>query len=90
MNARDKQLFEQARGLTPVLQVGKNGITTGTLNQLAADFSTKELLKVKLLKSFLDATGKDRKELAAELAALSQSRLIGVVGYVVILYKKHV
>jgi RNA-binding protein len=84
-----KELRARAKHLRPVLQVGKNGITQGTLNLVEHELGHKQLIKIKLLKGALPADAKkaDRERLAAEIATKSKAMLIEHVGNVVVLYR---
>ena len=87
MNPSDKRLADEARSLKAVMNVGKNGLTAGAVALLRRELDQKRLIKVKILKGYLDASGKDRKEAAAEIASLGQARLVQLVGYAAVLYK---
>jgi RNA-binding protein len=73
-----------AHPLKPVIQIGKEGVTTEVAQTVDDAFRTRELLKVKVLESApedADATG-------AELAAaVSDSHLVQVIGRTVVLYR---
>lgn len=75
------------RALAPVLNIGKHGITEGVIAQLERDFTTKELLKVKVLRTFLEASGKKTREIAADLAQMTGSSVVQVVGHTLTLRK---
>jgi len=79
-------LRDAARGLEPVLRIGKNGLTPGAVQEIIAQLKKKHLIKVKLLSAFLD--GKDKKIVAVELAAKTDATLVQLVGNVVVLYRK--
>ena len=81
-----KQLRLKAKALSPVLSVGKQGITKGVVQQLDEEIKRRELIKVRLLRTFLD--GKDKKAVAAELASFTKSKIIDQVGNVVVLYRQ--
>jgi RNA-binding protein len=81
----NRELKLRARDLKPVMSIGKNGITEGAIKQLDIDLETKQLIKVKLLKTFLDSH--DKKEVAEQLALMTKSKIVQIVGHTVILYR---
>lgn len=87
MNPQEKLLADQARSLKAVMNIGKNGMTQGSLQLLDRELDQRGLVKVKLLRSHLEASGKGRKEVAEELAMFAHARLVQVVGNVVVLYR---
>lgn len=80
-----KTLKERSKELEPILRVGKNGLGEGQINEIKRTLQLKKLIKVKFLKSFFE--GKDKKALAEDLAAKTNSILIDCVGNIVVLYK---
>ncbi len=81
-----KEQRTKARTLYPAMQIGKSGITDGLIRELQKQIKIKKLIKVKFLKSFIE--GKDKKELAAELAKKTNSVVILQIGNTVALAKK--
>lgn len=81
-----RALRREAQSLAPVMSIGKNGITAGSVTLLQRELDQKRLVKVKLLKAFVD--GNDRKEAAQRLASFSGALLVQVVGNVVVLAKR--
>ena len=79
------QLKEKAKTLEPVIRIGKNGFTENTIKEIKKQLNKKKLIKVKLLKAFISE--KNKKEVAKEIAQKTNSQLINLVGFVVILYK---
>jgi RNA-binding protein len=82
-------LRSQAKGLSAVLQVGKNGITDGTIDLIDRELEQKRLIKIKLLSSALPegASKSDRVRMAEDLASRTNSTLVEQVGHVIVLYK---
>jgi len=85
MNPKQK-LVEQAKFLEPILRIGKSGLTPGAIEEIKKQLKKRKLIKLKFLKPALE--GKDRKELAKEIAEKTGSELIHQVGFVVVLYKR--
>ena len=69
--------------LTPVVLVGKEGLSKALSEATLATLEQHELIKVKLGEN---AEG-DRRVLADQLAASTKSHLVGVVGRTVLLYR---
>ncbi len=70
-------------GLRPVVNVGKEGISSQVLHSIEEAYHNHELIKLKIERS----CPLDRKEAATELAAQSKSHLIQVLGRSVLLYR---
>lgn len=68
------------------LQIGKAGLTEGTINEIKKQIKQKRTLKVKMLRGFI--AGKDKKKVVDELLARTNTRLVRMVGFVVTLTKK--
>ncbi|MBU4202092.1 MAG: YhbY family RNA-binding protein [Candidatus Altiarchaeales archaeon] len=68
------------------IQVGKNGITDNLIAEIKEQLKKKKALKVKILKAA--RTEKSRKEIAAEVAQRTRSRLLQLRGNVFILSTK--
>ena len=79
------ELKKKAKHLEPVVRLGKNGLTEGALEQLDKVLKKQGLIKVKLLRSFVDQN--DRKEVAKELALKLKAELIDQIGFVIVLHK---
>ncbi len=69
--------------LTPVIQVGKNGVTPETVIATEEAFNTRELLKGAVLKMAPQAP----REAAEMLAERTRSQLVHVIGRKFVLYK---
>jgi len=81
-----KELVARSKLLEPVIRIGKSGLTEGIINEIKEQLKKKKLIKIKLLKAFIE--DKDKKKTAKEIAAKTDSELIHQVGFVVVLYKK--
>ncbi len=80
-----KELKKRARLLDPAARIGKNGLTEGTVEEIKRLLEKRKLIKVKFLSSAVK--GKNKKELAKELAQRTGAELIDMVGFVAILYR---
>lgn len=67
----------------PIVQIGKDGISDSVINNINNVFRTHELIKVTVMKSVSD----DIKEIAFDLARLTRSEMVQIIGRQVILYK---
>ena len=89
MDNRVKELRKRSKILSPVLQIGKNGVQDSNIDELKKELLLHELIKIKVFPTALpdDATKSDWKDLAADLAAKTNSLLVDQIGHVVVLYK---
>ena len=81
----NKKLKEKAKILEPVIRIGKNGLTESTIKEIKKQLNKKKLIKIKLLRAFI--SDKNKKEVAKEIAQKTNSQLIDLVGFVVVLHK---
>ncbi|AKB53202.1 YhbY family RNA-binding protein [Methanosarcina barkeri] len=79
------RLKAEANQLSPILNVGKNGVTDTLIEELNKQIKANRLVKVKVLKSAEE--GKDLKVIAEEIAAATRSTVIEVRGRTVVLYR---
>ncbi len=80
-----KRLAQEAKNLDAVTRIGKNGLTPSVIEEIILQLKQKRLIKIKLLKAFLE--GKDKKALAQDIANKTNAVLVQQVGFVVVLYK---
>jgi RNA-binding protein len=71
--------------LSPVVQIGKDGITDGVVDAAKAALLKHELIKVRVQSE----APVDRKDAASELASRTSSSLAQVLGRTFLLYKRH-
>ena len=79
------QLKSDASKISPVLNIGKNGVTEPLIEELNNKLKVNRLVKVRVLKSAEE--GKDLKTIADEIAVSTRSTLIDVRGRTVVLYR---
>ena len=79
-------LKRDAAHLTPLLNIGKNGVSDSLIEELLRQLKRNKLVKVKILKSALEDM--DRKAIAGEIAKRTGSRLIEIRGSSAVLYRK--
>lgn len=79
-----KYLRGLAHDLKPVVLIGKEGITDGTVRATDEGLAQHELIKVK----FNDYNKKDQKDtLMGELTIRTGSAQVGIIGHTAILYR---
>lgn len=78
-----KQLKGTAHHLKAILQVGKEGLTDQVISSVDEALTARELIKVK----FLETSEMEPKSDAGVLAEKLDAEVIGVIGFVVILYR---
>lgn len=78
MNNSFSDFKRNASRLSPILNIGKNGITDPLVEEVRQQLKRNKLIKVKILKTAL--ADKDRWELAAELSSRTGSVLIELKG----------
>ncbi len=78
-----KYLRGLAHKLRPVIQVGKNGISTELIKAVDEALNIHELIKVK----FVDFK-EDRKEFSQEIAERTSSETAGLIGNIAIFYRQ--
>lgn len=81
-----KQLREKAKLLEPTVRIGKNGLTDSAVEEIRKQVKKRGIVKVKMLRSFVE--GKKKKEVALKVAEQAESELIDSVGFVFVLKRK--
>jgi len=78
-----RHLRKLAHGRKPIVFVGEGGVSGAVMKALDAALLDHELVKVKLREP------ESKKQTAEELAERSGAELCGLVGHMVILYRRH-
>lgn len=73
-----------AHPLSPVVHVGKGGVTDALIAETRKSLHSHELIKVRIA---IDESA-ERKEVAQRLAAATDAQLAGTIGKVAILYRE--
>ncbi|HEX6200377.1 MAG TPA: YhbY family RNA-binding protein [Thermoanaerobaculia bacterium] len=82
--AQRKHLRGLAHGLEPAVRVGQKGLTAAVEREVDRALDRRELIKVKL------AGDRDERRAQAEaLAGAAGARLVGTIGTIAILYRRH-
>jgi RNA-binding protein len=84
-NEKMYQLKSEAHQISPILNIGKNGVTDALIEELNKQIKANRLVKVRVLKSAEEE--KDLKAIAEEIAEATRSTLIEVRGRTVVLYR---
>jgi len=71
--------------LEATVKIGKQGLTSGIVEEIKKQLKKKKIVKVKFLGSFV--SGKDKAGLFAELAMKTNSRILHKVGFTAVLAK---
>ncbi len=83
-----KSKVKKAHHSSPDVIIGKNGVSEQVLNEIKNRLKIKEVVKVKVLRTGIEAeNGIDRRELARLIAEKVGARLMGIRGRTFILYK---
>jgi RNA-binding protein len=73
-----------AHPLTPIVRVGKAGLTESVIAETKKSLHSHELIKVRIEAE----EGAARRDLAGQLATASDAQLAGTIGKVAILYRE--
>ena len=74
--------------LKVTLQIGKNGLTEGVINEIKHQLKKKNIIKIRMLKSFIKNSEMNRRDLAKFVAKVVNAELVEVRGYTIILREK--
>ena len=84
LTTRQKQFLKgRAHSLTPFVQIGKEGMSSGIIDTVKAELLHHELLKVKIGNN----SGLERHATSQTVAELTESVLVQLIGKVFVLYK---
>jgi RNA-binding protein len=79
-----KWLRGQAHSLKPVVQIGRNGLSEGTLREIDLALDTHELIKVQAV-----APKDEKQELARQIEEQLGAETVGLIGHILILFREH-
>lgn len=79
--SRKRELRAEAHALSPIVQIGHQGIHAAAIAAVTRALRDHELIKVRLHEP------EDKRAMAQELAESARAALCGLVGHTVILYK---
>jgi RNA-binding protein len=81
--AERKQLRGLAHNLTPIVQIGKNGLTDGAIHSIDFALESHELIKVKFAE-FKD----QKKQLSESISEKTFCEWVGMIGNISIFYRE--
>ena len=73
-----------AMDMTPILQIGKGGVSPDFINSVSQALEARELIKISVLKSCDD----DVKELVQTVSERTHSEVVQSIGRKIVLYKE--
>jgi len=80
-----RELRGHGHHLSPIVQIGKGGVSPAVLKQVEQALADHELVKVRV-----DADSPDDRFAAAdELAALPEANVVQILGRAILIYKRH-
>ena len=77
-------LRKLAQKMSPIFQVGKNGISDNQIEQLINALEARELIKINIL----NTTPDDKHSISEEIAKKTNSEIVHIIGNKVTLYKR--
>ena len=80
-----KDAKTKAQALSPMLRIGKSGLTDTVIDEIKSQLKKKKLIKIKILRAALD--DKTKEELFKEMIDKSGAVLVTKVGFVITLLK---
>ena len=83
-SAQRSHLRSNAHQLEPIVLIGKNGVTDGTLETVNRALNSRELIKIKF-REFKD----EKKTLSHQIANLTACDVVGMIGHIVILFRQN-
>ena len=79
-----KFLRSRAQHLDPVILIGKQGVTDALVRAASEALDAHELIKIRF-NDFKD----EKRALAEQIAFRTASEIVGTIGHVAILYRRH-
>ena len=80
------ELRKKAKAISPVLHIGKNGITDALILEIEKTIKKKKIIKIKINKGALE--GQDKKEIVNKIIEKTGAELIDFIGFNIVIYKK--
>ena len=85
MNSKQRAYLKGlAMNIDPIMQIGKASLTEENVFAIAEAMEPRELVKISVLKNCTD----DPKMIANEIANLTRSEVVQVIGKKIVLYKQ--
>lgn len=89
MNLTGKQkrfLRSKAHHLTPIFQVGKDGVNDNMVKQVGEALEKRELIKISVLQNCME----DKDDVASALAKGADAAIVQIIGNTIVLYKESI
>ena len=83
-SSQRSHLRRNAHQLEPIVLIGKNGVTDGTLDTINRALNTGELIKIKF-REFKD----NKQGIADEIVTQTLSLIVGTIGHTLIVFKQN-
>lgn len=71
--------------IEPTVRIGKNGLTKNQTDEIKKQLEKRKIIKIKMLKSF---RRKEAGEMASKIAEKTNSEIISVVGFIIVVRKR--
>ena len=84
-----KRLRGLAHGLSPLVHLGKGGLSDAALERIDQELAVHELIKVRFLESGVPGGKEEKDALVAEVEKRLGCGAAGRIGHVAILYRPH-
>ena len=85
MNSKQRAYLKGlAMNIDPIMQIGKSSLTDEVVTAVSEAMEPRELIKISVLKNCVD----DPKIIANEVAGLTRSEVVQVIGKKIVLYKQ--
>ncbi|MBQ9267337.1 MAG: ribosome assembly RNA-binding protein YhbY [Clostridia bacterium] len=86
MNTKQRAYLRSlAQKITPIFQIGKNGVTDSLIDDLNNALEARELIKITILNTVPD----DKNAIAREIEEKTSSQIVQIVGNKLTLYKQN-
>lgn len=82
-NKQRAYLSSLASDMSPIMQIGKSGVTPEYIISVDEALAARELIKINVLKNCFD----DTKEIANVIAERTHSEVVRVIGRKIVLYR---
>jgi len=86
MDEKTKQLRKESKILSPGIIIGKNGLSDNVVKNIKTELSKNKIVKIRILKSYIDSAGKDRA--FKEIEENTDARVVHKIGFTISLTKR--
>ncbi|SFL79967.1 RNA-binding protein [Gracilibacillus orientalis] len=77
-------LRAKANHLSPIFQVGKDGVNDNMIKQISEALEKRELIKISVLQNCME----DKDDVAEAIAEGSEAFIVQIIGNTIVLYKE--